>query len=546
MTKRDLSYSIKSPIPLSVSIAVIVAIVACGILAASTDPRAWLLIRNSLLLAVGCGAIALPVGSVLAVLLFRTDLPGRKLFLLTFGSLLFLPLYLQVAGWDAGFGRQGWFSMSHGSVAAPLLDGWRAAILVHGVAAVPWVLLIVGLGLRYIEPDLEEAALLEGSAGLVLATVTARRVLPFVGVAALWIMVSTGTEITVTDLYRVRTFAEEIYVDVPFAAAISPLEPLNPTTQTSIALVICLVLITMTLSRQLAPPDQVPNQRRPWTFRLGGMRWFAAGGVLMVAALSVGLPLGNLVYKAGLVVEQVGGERVRDWSALAFAKLLADSPWEYADELWWTLVISGLAAGGSLALAVPLAWLARRSSVGAMPALTIATACLALPGPMVGLAVIWLLNRRDWPVLVWLYDRTIFAPWLTMLVKALPVAIFTCWHLLRTVPDEELDSAATEGAGWLRQLWRIGLTRYWPALAAIGLGSMAIAAGDLAASVLVFPPGITTASVRVFGLLHSGVDDQVAGLCLTLMAWYVVLTVVVFRLAQWPAASERSRRELDV
>jgi ABC-type spermidine/putrescine transport system permease subunit II len=38
----------------------------------------------------------------------------------------------------------------------------------------------------------------------------------------------------------------------------------------------------------------------------------------------------------------------------------------------------------------------------------------------------------------------------------------------------------------------------------------------LACSILVVPPGVTTVPIRVFGLIHAGVDDQVAGLCLLL------------------------------
>ena len=43
-----------------------------------------------------------------------------------------------------------------------------------------------------------------------------------------------------------------------------------------------------------------------------------------------------------------------------------------------------------------------------------------LPGPLVGLLVIWLLDRPQPPGLVWLYDRTVAAPVLAILVRASP------------------------------------------------------------------------------------------------------------------------------
>ncbi|MHC4177630.1 MAG: ABC transporter permease, partial [Planctomycetota bacterium] len=65
---------------------------------------------NTLLLCGATCAISLPLGSVLAWLLTRTDLPGRRIGMVLLGLMLFLPLYLQAAAWHAGFGVQGWFT----------------------------------------------------------------------------------------------------------------------------------------------------------------------------------------------------------------------------------------------------------------------------------------------------------------------------------------------------------------------------------------------------------------------------------------------------
>jgi len=282
------------------------------------DPRAGLLIRNTVALASGAAALAVPVGAVLAFLLLRTDLPGRTMILVVFGAMLFVPLYLQAAGWDAGFGKQGWYSFAHGSPAAPILDGWQAAIWIHGTAAIPWVMLITGLGLWLVEPELEEAAMLDGSALSVFFRITARRTSPFLVVAALWILVTVGTEMTVTDLYRVRTFAEEIYIDVPFVGAIDTLEPLNTTGVATALFVGTLVSITLLLLSRLVPPEHFPSHTRRHVFRLGSWRWPVAVVIGLLVLMLVGTPMLNVIYKAGLVVEQIDGGRVRQWSLKAF------------------------------------------------------------------------------------------------------------------------------------------------------------------------------------------------------------------------------------
>lgn len=479
------------------------------------DPRAWLLIRNTVALACGAAAIAVPIGAALAFLLLRTDFPGRTILLVIFGSMLFVPIYLQAAGWDAGFGKQGWYSFAHGSAAVPLLDGWRAAIWIHGVAAIPWVILIAGLGLWLVEPELEEAAMLDGSALSVFLEITARRTVPFLVVATMWILVTVGTEMTVTDLYRVRTFAEEIYIDVPFVGAIDTIEPLRPTGVATALFVSSLVAITLVMLSRLVPPEHFPSHTRRRVFRLGRWRWPAAFLIGLMVLVLIGTPILNLIYKAGLVVEQLDGGRVRQWSLTSFLRLVFNSPRHFSEEHGWTLLIAGLAATASVVVATPLGWLARRGLLRAVPAVASAAGGLAIPGPMIGLSVIWLLNREESDFLVWLYDRTIFAPWLAMFVKALPISSLILWYAFRTVPDELLESASSEGAGPVARFIRIGLPSRWRAVASAWCGAFAVASGDLAASILVVPPGITTIPVRVFGLLHSGVDDQVAGICLT-------------------------------
>src|SRR5512144_2019010 len=73
---------------------------------ALVDSRGRVLLRNTLLLSAGACWLALPIGSLLACLLARTDTRAKRLGWAAVTAMLFIPLYLQAAGWDAGFGRQ--------------------------------------------------------------------------------------------------------------------------------------------------------------------------------------------------------------------------------------------------------------------------------------------------------------------------------------------------------------------------------------------------------------------------------------------------------
>ena len=115
---------------------------------------------------------------------------------------------------------------------------------------------------------------------------------------------------------------------------------------------------------------------------------------------------------------------------------------------------------------------------------------------------------------------------MALTVRAMGPAVLVLWHGVRTIPQPMLDSAATEGCGSLGQLGRIVLPQRLPALAVAWLIGLALALGDLTASILVVPPGVETLSIHIFNLVHYGVEDQVAGICLALTGTLGALAAV--------------------
>ncbi len=178
-----------------------------------TEPRVARLWLSTAWLAAGAVLLALPLGTLAAVAIVKTDVPGKKPAAMLLAAMLFVPLYLVTGAWDAGFGIQGWHTLATNPHLAnePWLDGWRAAIWVHALAAVPWVALVVGAGLRAVEAELEEDAATCTTPARVLYYVTLPRASTAIILAALWVAIVTSVEISVTDFFQVRTFAEEVY-----------------------------------------------------------------------------------------------------------------------------------------------------------------------------------------------------------------------------------------------------------------------------------------------------------------------------------------------
>lgn len=496
---------------------------------------------NTLWLVGGTCLFALPIGALLAILLARTDLPGRRTFGVVIAVLLFFPLYTQTAAWQAGFGQEGWFSMMYPALGeGPWLNGWRGAIWIHALAAVPWVTIIVGVALRSVEPQIEEAALLNGAPWQVLWRVTLPRCAFAVLAAAIWISVTSAGEITVTDMWGLRTYAEEIFRgfwmdDKPEDVAFGLLPSLTATT---LVLAATLLACARWMARGHRPPA-----RPPWTYQLGRFRWPASLFVLLVMLCLVGVPLLNLSIKLGLNVQLLpDGTYRRDWSGPQAVVRLWMSLGEFHREMIWSLGAGAVAATAALGLALPLAWWARRGGWRAWPALAVAAIFLALPGPLLGLCLSLLFTLPDRPwfeLLNFLYDRSILAPAVAMMLRALPVVIILLWYALRSVPRATLEAAALDGAGPWRQLFWVALPQRKAALAAAWLIALAVAMGDLSASFLVLPPGATPLSARIFQLVHNGVEQEVAGITLAAMLAMTAIVLAALGLILLPQRGGR-------
>ena len=74
------------------------------------------------------------------------------------GLAAFVPLPLHATAWLGALGNAG---RVQAFGVRPILVGRTGAAVVHALAALPWVVLIVGVGLCAVEPELEESALLD-------------------------------------------------------------------------------------------------------------------------------------------------------------------------------------------------------------------------------------------------------------------------------------------------------------------------------------------------------------------------------------------------
>jgi iron(III) transport system permease protein len=221
----------------------------------------------------------------------------------------------------------------------------------------------------------------------------------------------------------------------------------------------------------------------------------------------------------------------RGWSLFKAISITAASPADHSAEFVWSLLMAASTAACTLALAAPLAYASRASIVAACIALALAVAGLAVPGPLVSLSLISTFSESQQPALNYLYDRTIAVVVLVQSLRAFPLTYFLLWHALRTVPRSLIETAMLDGAGPLRRMW-LAMRQRLSAILLAGIAAAVVALGELAATILVVPPGIEPLSVRVFGLLHYNVLDQVAAITLMLVLLHSGAAWLLFALAR--------------
>jgi iron(III) transport system permease protein len=450
-------------------------------------------------------ALALPLGVALAMIVWRTDAWGRRLVLGLLMLQMFIPLPLYAIAWLGALGNTGRAQLFG---TGPILQGWLGAAIVHALAALPWVVVLAGVGLRSVEPELEEAALLDRPAWRVLARVTVRRAVGALAAVALVVAVLTAGDMTVTDLLVVRTYAEEAYLQYglgngPGAAAAVALPPLA---------VLGLGVVVAAWALLRADPSRLASPARAKTWRLGRWRFVVGLGVLALALVLVGLPVFSLFWRAGRVGGAAALGRPPHWSLEGLKGTLQGAAAEIAWPLGETMAWSALAALGSVAIAWPLAWMSR--GLGAWRGLTAATVALTLatPGPVAGMALV--LAYRSVPIV---YDSAAILV-LAGVLRTLPFALLVLWPALRTIPPELLETAAVEGYGRWGQVFRVALPMSKEALVAAWGIAWVLALGELPATNLVAPPGLNPLPVLIWSLLHTGVESHLAGVALVLLA----------------------------
>lgn len=246
-------------------------------------PRTLELLAHTLVLGIGVGAGAVVLGVPLAWLTSRTDLPRRRLFAVLAVAPLAVPSYLLAFALVGAIGPGGWLA------AVPSIYGFGGAVLVLTLTTTPYVVLATRAALARLDPSTEEAARSLGDGTWSAARVAVLPViLPAIGVGALLAMLYAISDFGAVSIMRFDSLARAVYTqyrlsfDRSGAAALALV---------LVALAFLLVWLEARARGRVRMGAAPARQREPQTVRLGAWRWPGLAFCVVVAGLSLALPV---------------------------------------------------------------------------------------------------------------------------------------------------------------------------------------------------------------------------------------------------------------
>lgn len=483
------------------------------------------LVGNSLLFGVGATVVAVTLGTLLAFFVVRTDVPFKgTLFALILVPLL-VPGVLYTISWIfLASPRSGFLNQQlPGTFDIFSLAGM---ILVEGLHLTPLVFLLLAAAFRAVDPALEESALVSAaSLTALLRRITLPLVRPALYAATFIVLVRTLAGFEVPALLGIPAgewvFTSRIWrsltifpADFGAAGAYS----LSLLAVTGIG-----VLILSRLSPR-TPALQTLTGRGPRarSLPLGRWRLPVTGAIVIYLLVAVVLPLLMLFYVSTQPFYSTPSlDRLSQTTFSAYSTLTHEAT---LHALRNSLLVCAGAATAVMLLSAVAAWLTVRTRArGRWLVDALASLPIAVPGIVLGAALLFLYLRISLPIY-----GTLWILFIAYLTGYLPYGIRYSSVSLVQISRELEEAASVSGASRWQSFRRILLPLSAPGLIAGWLLIVTLSLRELSSSLLLYSPGNEVLSVRIWLLYQGGQLPQLAALGIALVAGLTLLTLVAF------------------
>lgn len=480
------------------------------------DPDFWSALGNSVAIAAGMLVIAVPLGGLLAFLMVRTNLPGRRWLeplLLTpvFVSPMVLAFGYVVATGPVGFYSLWWRNL-FGDVPWNIYT-LSSIALIAGLTHVPHVYLYASAALRNLGADVEEAARISGATPFRVARdVSLPMVMPslmFSGVLVFFLGFEIfGLPLVLGDPEGHLVLATYLY-KLTNKLGIPSYHLMAAVAMCIVAATFPLVLLQRRLLRSASKYVSIKGKAaRQQPLPLGNWRWLAFAIIGLWLAVTVLVPLSGIVLRA-FVSHWGDGVSLLDSLTLSnFTDLFEqDNMVRAITNTLGVGVIGGLVA---VAAYTAIGFAGHRRADGGSRLLDyIVLLPRAVPGILAGLAFLWVFLFV--PGLKELRN-SMFSIWLAYTVVWLAYGMRLVQGALMQVGPELEEAARSVGASRGRTSRDITLPLIRYGLLASWLLIFMIFEREYSTAVYLLSPGTEVIGSLLVSLWATGAVDQVAAL----------------------------------
>ena len=480
------------------------------------DPDFWSALGNSVAIAAGMLVIAVPLGGLLAFLMVRTNLPGRRWLeplLLTpvFVSPMVLAFGYVVATGPVGFYSLWWRNL-FGDVPWNIYT-LSSIALIAGLTHVPHVYLYASAALRNLGADVEEAARISGATPFRVARdVSLPMVMPslmFSGVLVFFLGFEIfGLPLVLGDPEGHLVLATYLY-KLTNKLGIPSYHLMAAVAMCIVAATFPLVLLQRRLLRSASKYVSIKGKAaRQQPLPLGNWRWLAFAIIGLWLAVTVLVPLSGIVLRA-FVSHWGDGVSLLDSLTLSnFTDLFEqDNMVRAITNTLGVGVIGGLVA---VAAYTAIGFAGHRRADGGSRLLDyIVLLPRAVPGILAGLAFLWVFLFV--PGLKELRN-SMFSIWLAYTVVWLAYGMRLVQGALMQVGPELEEAARSVGASRGRSSRDITLPLIRYGRLASWLLIFMIFEREYSTAVYLLSPGTEVIGSLLVSLWATGAVDQVAAL----------------------------------
>jgi iron(III) transport system permease protein len=483
-------------------------------------------LSNTLVYAFGSAVIGIVVGTVQALIVERTNTPGRKLVF--FGAIISLgvPHILYVVAWLLLLGRSGPVND-----AIQLLSGRAQTIDVYsmgGMAAIegigfaPLTFLLMSAALRSMDASFEEAAIMAGANPLrAFRAVTLRMAAPALCALGLLFFARAFESFEVPALVGLAGNINVLTTTIFQAMHRTGMPSYGEAGAYSICLVAIVAILLMGQSRlaRHAHKYQTITGKgfRPRIIDLGPWRYLSAAILLVLFLIVTVIPVAMLVFTSlqpfydGISVAALARSSLDNYRVLL-------GPGDFRDAIVNTLILGAATATIVTPFTALCAWLVVRRVPGAVVLDHLATLPLVFPALILGVAFLDVFVNMPLP----LYG-TLLSVIIASTVRYMPFGMrYAYTGALQIHPD--LEGAATiAGAGSAALFRRIVMPLLAASLVSAWLVVFLLSVQIVALPLLLVGPGSQVMAVTLFEMWQNG---QVTELASMGVVWIALMTLV--------------------